>query len=107
MASIEEEVLCYVSLASDVYYKELYQLKRMPMYLLRFLPESLLIHRPPLDIDSVWNVLPPHLTSSANIQSLRRCQEQYKHRGVDGYDDWDGPNPRIKDCDSCRSTTSH
>ena len=107
MVSIEDEVLCYASRAIDVYYKELYQLKKLPIYLLRFLPEAVLIHSPPLDIDCVWDVLPPHLTSSVAIQSLRRCQEHYKTRGIAGFDDWDGPNPRVKDCCSCQSTASH
>ena len=66
---------------------------------LQYIPKVLLLEKFGRYVELVWNKLPEHLKTDAEVQGFRRCTEHYNQP-------WqrvhiDGPAPYRKDCALC------
>lgn len=89
-----------VSNAISAYYNH-NSLLCMPQHLINYLPVGFLTTYAARDIDAAWEKLPFHIKTSFEVAVCKRCTRHYKHRS-DGEDDFDGPNPMIKQCEACK-----
>lgn len=67
-----------------------------------YLPKHFVLTQYGCILNSIWDELPERLKNDVTLQLERECQKHYNWRGTLGYDDWDGPNPKVKDCEYCK-----